>query len=144
MCWTKRGKRARKDASSEEDKRNLLARIEELERKLEEKDATICGLEKILQEKNMEMEEVEVTLNGKIMELNRQRKIERLAGWNEELKLHLKIGELRAKVVQEKLDKINYERKQREGQHKGYCERKKEERYTKNRKVVDTVINTMH
>ena len=101
----------KKDESSEEDKLNLLERIEELQRKLEQKDTTICHLEKTLEEKNIEME---ATLHGKIMELEYQRRIERLAGWNKELKLHLKISELRKKVEKSDLNMKNYEMKQRE------------------------------
>jgi len=110
----KRGKRVTKGESSEEDKLNLLEHIKELQRKLEQKDATICGLEKTLEDKYIEKDLVEATLHGKILDLEIQRKKECLAAVNDELQLNLKIRELCEKIEQLDLDKKNYEMKQRE------------------------------
>jgi len=103
----KRGKR-------EEEKLNLLARIEEFQRKLEEKDATICRLEKTLEEKNIEEELVKVTFLGKATALEIQMKKERLAAVQVELKLLFKTTELYEEVEQSYLDKENYEMKLRD------------------------------
>jgi len=110
----KRGKRVTKAESSEIDKLNLLERIKELQRKLEQKDATICGLEKTLEDKNIEKDLVEATLHGKILDLEIQRKKECLAAVNVELQLHLKIRELCEKIEQLDLDKKNYKMKLQE------------------------------
>ena len=103
----KRGKR-------EEEKLNLLARIEEFQRKLEEKDATICRLEKTLEKKNIEEELVKVTFLGKATALEIQMKKERLAAVQVELKLLFKTTELYEEVEQSYLDKENYEMKLRD------------------------------
>jgi hypothetical protein len=102
----KRGKR-------EEDNLNLLARIEEFQRKLEQKDATICRLEKTLEEKNIEKELVKATLLGKVTDLEIQMKKECLAAVKVELKLLLKIWELCEVFQQSHLDKKNCEMKLR-------------------------------
>ena len=103
----KRGKR-------EEDNLNLLARIEEFQRKLEQKDATICRLEKTLEEKNIEKELVKVTLLRKVTALEIQMKKECLAAVTVELKLRFKVRELCEEVEQSHLDKKNYEMKLRD------------------------------
>ena len=102
----KRGKR-------EEEKLNLLARIEEFQTKLEQKDATICRLEKSLEEKNTENELVKVTLLGKLTALEIQMKKESLAAVQVELKLRFKNRELCEEVEQSHLDKKYYEMKLR-------------------------------
>ena len=104
----------KKGESSEEDKPNLLERIKKLQRKLEQKDATICGRKKTLEDKNIEKNLLEATLYGKILDLEIQRKKECLAAVNVELQLHFKIRELCEKIVQSELDKKNYEMKQLE------------------------------
>jgi len=133
---------------------------------MEQKDATMCGLEKILEEKNIEKEEVEATLHEKIMDLEIQRKKECLAAVNAELQLRFKIRELCEKVLQSNLDKKISERKQRESDAKsenmeavlngtikelekqleGYRvareQEKKEERCAENGQMVDT-LNTV-
>jgi len=162
----KRGKRVTKDESSEEDKLNLLECIKELQRKLEQKNATICGLEKTLEDKNIEKDLVEATLHGKILDLEIQRKKECLAAVNVELQLYLKIRELCEKIEQLDLDKKNFEMKQREReaesenmeavlngrikelekQLEGYRvmreQEKKEERCAENGQMLDT-LNTV-
>ena len=128
--WTKRGKRVEKSESKKEDlepnlklgssehvepklngeedvELNLLEHIEELRRKLEEKDATICGLQKIVEEQNIEREQVEATLRGRVTAL--EEKLEERDREREEVKATIDALPGQIKELKQNIRKVQYD-----------------------------------
>ena len=137
--WKKRRDRGKKGESNKEDvEPNVLERSVELQKKLEEKDATICGLEEILQEQNIQRAQVEATLRGQIKELEKKVKEEYDATLTLEIKLLLRIRDLRLKLEETDSDKKEAESDLR--RHREYYERKQQERDTK----IDCVENALY
>ena len=116
---------------------NLLEGNEELKKKLDERDATICGLQEILHEQNIQRTQVEATLRGQIKGLENKVKEEFNARLTVEIKLNWRIRELRLKLEETDSEKKEVEsalRDQRE-----YYERKQQERDAKSESVEDAV-----